>query len=37
MSVGHNKPKQSKSIHIGTYDTLKEAKEKRVEYILSLL
>lgn len=37
LSVGKGKPKESKTIYIGEYDTLKEAKKARIEYILGLL
>ena len=37
IANGHNKPKQVKHIVLGTFKTLKEAKEKRVKYILSQL
>jgi hypothetical protein len=37
IAEGINNPKKMKNIYIGSYDTLKEAKQKRVEYILSLL
>ena len=37
LSVGKGKPKELKTIYIGEYDTLKEAKKARIDYILGLL
>lgn len=37
LSSGKNKPKKVGYINIGTFDTLKEAKKARVEYIINLL
>ena len=37
QSLGVYKNSKQHNLYVGTYDTLKEAKEKRVEYILSLL
>ena len=37
LSVGKGKPKELKTIHIGQYDTIKEAKKARIDYILGLL
>ena len=37
LSAGKGKPKELKVIYLGEYDTIKEAKTARIEYILGLL
>ena len=37
LSEGIGKPKKAKYIYIGTYSSVKEAKNKRIEFILNLL
>tara|TARA_R110002167_G_scaffold284737_2_gene489848 strand:+ start:2054 stop:2275 length:222 start_codon:yes stop_codon:yes gene_type:complete len=37
LSVGKGKPKETKTIHIGEYKTLVEAKKERIKFILNLL
>ena len=37
LSKGKGKPKELKNIYIGTYESVKEAKANRIEYILNLL